>query len=97
MANVLYVSVVGSLMSAMMCTQPDICFMVGMVSRYQSYPRDAHWYIVKRIFRYLRGTVNFTLWFLGGAFRLVGFSDADGSADRDEGKSVTSYAFVLRE
>ena len=38
MKRIPYASVVGSLMYAMMCTRYDICFVVGMVSRYQSTP-----------------------------------------------------------
>ena len=53
MEKVPYASVVGSLMYAMLCTRPDICFAVGMVSRYQSNPGTAHWQAVKRILRYL--------------------------------------------
>ena len=34
MKDVPYASAVGSLMYAMLCTRPDICFVVGMVSRY---------------------------------------------------------------
>ena len=56
MSNVPYASALGSLMNAMLCTQPDICFAVGLVSCYQSNPGLAHWQAVKRIFRYLRGT-----------------------------------------
>jgi len=33
-----YASAVGSLMYLMKCTHPDICFVVGLVSRYQSKP-----------------------------------------------------------
>ena len=36
MARVPYSNVVGSLVYTMMCTRPDICYAVGMVSRYQS-------------------------------------------------------------
>jgi hypothetical protein len=43
-----YANAVGSLMYAMMCTRPDICYAVGMVSRYQSNPGDAHWTAVKK-------------------------------------------------
>ena len=42
MRGISYTSVVGSLMYAMLCTRPDICFVVGMVSRYQSDPREEH-------------------------------------------------------
>uniref|UniRef100_A0A2N9GZB5 Bulb-type lectin domain-containing protein n=1 Tax=Fagus sylvatica TaxID=28930 RepID=A0A2N9GZB5_FAGSY len=41
----------GSLMYAMTSTRPDICYVVGLVSRYQSNPGKAHWQAVKRIFR----------------------------------------------
>ncbi|KAL0421930.1 UNVERIFIED_CONTAM: Retrovirus-related Pol polyprotein from transposon TNT 1-94 [Sesamum latifolium] len=61
MTKIPYASAVGSLMYAMMCTRPDLCFAVGMVS----------------------------------SLRLVGYSDADGSADRDERKSTSGYAFLL--
>ena len=33
-----YASAMGSLMYAMLCTRPDICYVVGIVSRYQSNP-----------------------------------------------------------
>ena len=35
MRQVPYASAVGSLMYAMLCTRPNICYSVGMVSRYQ--------------------------------------------------------------
>ena len=34
MRGISYASAVGSLMYAMLCTRPDICFVVGMVSRF---------------------------------------------------------------
>ena len=33
-----YASAVGNLMYAMLCTRPDICYAVGIVSCYQSNP-----------------------------------------------------------
>ena len=42
MRGIPYASAVGSLMYAMLCTRPDICFEVGMVSRYQSEPSEEH-------------------------------------------------------
>ena len=43
MARVPYANAIGSLMYAMMCTRPDICYAVGLVSRFQSNLRLAHW------------------------------------------------------
>ena len=54
MRHIPYASAVGSLMYAMWCTQPDICYAVGIVSRYQSNPGHAHWIAVKNILKYLR-------------------------------------------
>ena len=42
MRGIPYASAVGSLMYAMLCTRPDICFDIGMVSIYQSDPSEEH-------------------------------------------------------
>ena len=42
MRQVPYASAVGSLIYAMLCTRPDICYSVGMVNRYQSNPGPKH-------------------------------------------------------
>jgi len=39
-----YANVVGSLMYTMICTRPDICYVIGLVSRYQSNPvKNSEW------------------------------------------------------
>ena len=53
MRQVPYASAVGSLMYAMLCIRPDICYSVGMVSQYQSNPGLKHWQVVKHILKYL--------------------------------------------
>ena len=77
MSTVPYAEAIGNLMYAMLCTRPDICFIVGMVSRYKSNLGPAHWAAMKRIFRYLQGTTDFALCFHRGELRLKGYSDAD--------------------
>ena len=49
MSKILYANAVGSLIYAMMCTYLDICYVVGLVSRYQSNFGQKHWMTVKRI------------------------------------------------
>ena len=56
-----YASAVGSLMYAMLCTRPDICYSVGIVSRYQSNLGPKHWEVVKHILKYLRRTRDYML------------------------------------
>ena len=52
MSRVPYSIAVGSLMYAMMCTRPDVCYAVGLVSRYQSNLGLGNWKAVTRIPRY---------------------------------------------
>ena len=85
-------------MYAMMCTRPDICYVVRLVSRYQSNPGQKHWMIVKRILRYLKGTSNYMLCYKGKKdLRLIGFFDADWGGDVDQSKSTSGCAFLLND
>ena len=61
MSKVPYSSAIGSMMYAMMCTRPDICYVVGLVSKFQSNPGIKHWIAVKRILRYLKGTTDYVM------------------------------------
>ncbi|XP_071689318.1 secreted RxLR effector protein 161-like [Rutidosis leptorrhynchoides] len=97
MKNVPYASAVGSLMYAMMCTRLDICFVVGMVSRYQSNPGLTHWKAVKRILRYLRGTSHYSLCYEGNDLQMRGYIDADWGRDMDERKSTSGFVFLLNK
>ena len=54
MRHITYALVVGSLMYAMLCTRPNICYAVQIVNRYQSNPRLDNWTTVKIILKYLR-------------------------------------------
>ena len=79
MRKILYPSAVGSLMYAMLCTRPDICYAVGVVSRYQSNPGPEHWIAVKHILKYLRRTRDYMLVYKGGVLNPVGYTDSDFS------------------
>ena len=95
MAYVPYANAVGSLMYAMMCTQPNICYAVVLVSRFQSNPGLAHWKAVKRILRYIKGTTDYVLCYQGSDLCMIGYSDVDWGSDLDERKSTSGYAFLL--
>ena len=82
-------------MHAMMCTRPDICYDVGLVSRYQSNPGRKHWNVVKRILVYLKGIVDYSLCYQGGDLRLIGYTDTDWGGDLDDRKSTLGYVFLL--
>ena len=61
MSKVPYSNAIESLMYAMMCTHPNICYVVGLESIFQSNPSIKQWMIMKTIFRYLKGTAYYVL------------------------------------
>ena len=72
-----YMSMISSLLY-LTATRPDIQFMVCLCARFQASPRTSHRNAVKRIFRYLRYTPEFGLWYSSSSsLALVGYSDAD--------------------
>nr|GEW88368.1 retrovirus-related Pol polyprotein from transposon TNT 1-94 [Tanacetum cinerariifolium] len=84
-----YRSKIGSLMY-LTSIRPDIVQAVCFCVRYQSRPTEKHLKEVKRIFRYLRGTVNMGLWYpKGSSFELIAFSDADHDGCIDSRKSTS--------
>lgn len=88
-----YQSAVGSLMYAMLGTRPDLAFSVSVVSRYASNPNPSHWQAVKRIFRYIRGTLSLQLTYRGEFSNLQGYTDADWAGDHDTRRSTSGYIF----
>ena len=95
MRRVPYASVVGNLMYAMLCTRPDICYAIGIVSRYQSNPGLAHWIEVKHILKYLRRTRNYMLIYSGADLNPIGYTDFDFMSDKDSRKSTSGSVFTL--
>jgi len=101
MSRVPYASSVGSLMYAMVCTRPDIAQAVGVLSRFMANPRWIHWDAIKRVFRYLRGTSEYSICYHGNAIgppHLVcihGFVDFDWAGDIDSRRSTSAYVFTM--
>ena len=95
MRRIPYASAVGSLMYAMLCTRPDICYAVGVVSRYQSNPGQEHWIAVKHVLKYLRRTRDYMLVYSGGDLNLLGYTDSDFQSDKDSRKSTSGSVFTL--
>ena len=91
-----YQSVVGSLIYASICTRPDLTFAVRVLSQFMSKPGPEHWVGVKRVLRYVKGTINYGLKFVASEdFVLKGYSDADWAGDIGERKSSSGFVFCL--
>ena len=95
MAAIPYLSTVGSLMYAMVCTKPDIAYVIGVVSRFLENPNKEHWEAIKWIFKYLRGTSKLCLSFGKGKTFLKGYTNANMDGDLDGRKSTSSYLFTF--
>ncbi|GJZ74896.1 retrovirus-related pol polyprotein from transposon TNT 1-94 [Tanacetum coccineum] len=81
---------VGSLMH-LSASRPDIVFVVCMCARYQAKPTEKHLHAIKRIFRYLKGSIHMGLWYLkDSGFALRDFADAD-YAEQMENRVIEVY------
>nr|GFA72820.1 retrovirus-related Pol polyprotein from transposon TNT 1-94 [Tanacetum cinerariifolium] len=70
-------------------SRPDIMFATCMCARYQGNPNEHHVSAIKRIFRYLKGTINLGLWYLkDSGFDLNAYSDADHAGCHLDRKST---------
>nr|GEU56054.1 hypothetical protein [Tanacetum cinerariifolium] len=72
-----YLELVGTLM-CLTASRPDLSFVVCMCARYQAKPTEKHLHAVKKIFKYLRGTVNRRLWYpKDSSIALTAYANAD--------------------
>ncbi|XP_062080773.1 uncharacterized mitochondrial protein AtMg00810-like [Humulus lupulus] len=87
----LYRSIVGALQYATV-TRPEIAYSVNKVSQFMHNPLESHWIVVKRILRYLAGTLDYGI-HLQRPTQLVleAFSDADWASDPDDRRSTTGF------
>ena len=61
MRHIPYMEAVGSLMYAVIGTQPDIAYTISYLARFMANPGHVHWEAVKRVIRYLKGTKDVKL------------------------------------
>nr|GEW86848.1 retrovirus-related Pol polyprotein from transposon TNT 1-94 [Tanacetum cinerariifolium] len=93
--STLFKSLVGSL-CYLTCTRPDILFVVGLISRFMEEPTTKHLKIAKRILRYIKGTIDYGMFYSTGEdFKLVGYSDSDWVGSKDDGRSTSGFLFFL--
>nr|GFB70875.1 hypothetical protein [Tanacetum cinerariifolium]GFB70881.1 hypothetical protein [Tanacetum cinerariifolium] len=77
-------------------SRPDIMFTTCMYARYQANPNEHHVSAVKKIFRYLKGTINLGLWYpKDSGFDLTAYSDADHAGCHLDRKSTSGSVKFL--
>jgi hypothetical protein len=79
-------------------SKPYVVREVGQVARFQATPKESHVLIVKRIFRYLKGTYGFGLWYpKGNDLSLIAYTYVDWVGCIDERRSTGGANFYLGE
>jgi hypothetical protein len=94
-----YQAAVGAITYAMIATRPDIAYAVTALSQFNSNPGPAHWKALKRLGRYLRGTINYSITYRAVPGKslpsVLGYCDSDWGADVDDRRSISGWAFLL--
>ena len=96
-----YRSLVGSLMYLAVCTRPDISFSVAVLARQVHAPTARHLALVKRILRYVAGTVDVGLLYprsvpvKARSFRA--YVDADWGGCKETRKSTSGWIIVIND
>lgn len=89
-----YRSIVGAL-QYLTFTRPDIAFSVHQVCQFIQNLMVSHFTAVKRILRYLKGTLHVGISYSKGDLQLKAFSDADWAGDPNDRRSTTGLVIFL--
>ncbi|KAI0514079.1 hypothetical protein KFK09_010113 [Dendrobium nobile] len=76
-------------------TRPDISYSVNCLSQYMHQPLPEHTFLLKRLLRYLKGTLDFGIPISKSNLFLKSFSDADWAGDPSSRKSKSGYCSYL--
>ena len=92
-----YQQAIGCLTYVSTATRPDIAAAVGILSQYMADPSYDHWLGIKRLLRYIKGTLIYGLKFVAreNDDDLYGFADANWAGDVDTRRSTSGYVFMV--
>jgi hypothetical protein len=77
-------------------TWSDIQFAVWLCARFQASPRSSHWTTVQQIFRFLKHTPEFEIWYSASSLLdLVGFSDTNFTGCGIDQKSTSGTCHFI--
>jgi len=87
MKKIFYREAVGTLLWLSLGTKPDISFALSQITKFNDCYGKDHWQAVKKIFRYLKGTINLGL----------KYSSIDYSGEfREKFKSIRELRYFKR-
>ena len=87
-------SIIGCLLY-LTATRPDIMYAASLLSRFMHSPSEIHFKAAKRVLRYIKGTLDYGLFFgKSEKFELIGFTDSDWAGSSDDMRSTSGYVFT---
>ena len=87
---------IGSLLY-LTASRPDIMFATCLCAHFQSSPRESHLNVIKRIFKFLSGSLHLGLWYpRTSSFDLISYYDANFTGSLLDRKSTSGTCQVLR-
>ncbi|GKD27766.1 hypothetical protein Tco_1233980 [Tanacetum coccineum] len=87
---------VGSLLMYLTASRPDLVFAICMCARYHASPTKKHLEALKQVFWYVKGTINWGLWYLKDTvMALTAYADADHAGCQDTRRSTSRSAQFL--
>ena len=94
-----YIHLLGAIAYLAVATRPDIAYAVGVLARFSRNPGKDHWNALKRVLRYLKGTVDFKLTYSpdsgGGTELFTTYSDADYAGDESSSRSTSGWVVKM--
>lgn len=76
-------------------TRPDISYAVNQLCQFMHDPREPHWTAAKRVLRYLKGSIDFGLYYSPSSIDLTAYCDSDWAGNPDDRRSTTGYGIFL--
>lgn len=98
MRHVPYLQILGAIAYLAIATRPDIAFAVSVLSRFSKNPGIQHWEALKRLLRYLKGTVDLKLTYSPDATSselFKTYTDADHGGNPDNGRSTSGFVVKM--
>ena len=91
-----YQQIVSSLMDTILCSHPDICFVVTWLTQYGTNPTQTHMNTALHVLWYLKDTHHYQLTYgRNDCTVLIGYSNSDWAVDMDDRRSTTGYCYTL--
>lgn len=92
-----YQEAVGALLYLSIISRPDITYQVNKLSQFNNCYDSSHWVAIKRVFRYLKGTINHGIKYSVNVNNLqpIGYCDSDYAGDLNSRKSTSGHTVTI--